>query len=89
MDDGVELHSLLSQTILDWSVVHRRIKRHPEEAQQRHYRNESPLQLALMASADESGERNNIGRIHVLQALADADPTSLHSRDNEGTKVMR
>ena len=85
----IGLHSLLTHTISDWGIIHRYIKRHPSKAQERYYRNESPLQLALRAR-----ERRNrvgliegaeaIGRMHVLQALANADPSSIHSRDSEG-----
>ena len=91
-DDNIELYSLLSQTIDDWSIIYDYIKDHPDKARCRYnrYRNESPLQLALKARerrrikerANEGG--GDIGRLHVLQALVDADPTSIHSRDNEG-----
>lgn len=86
----IGLHSLLTHTISDWGIIHRYIKRHPSKAQERYYRNESPLQLALRArerrnkvGATSEGVKA-IGRIHVLQALADADPSSIHSRDSEG-----
>ena len=91
----VGLHSLISPTINDWSLVYRYVKDHPQKARERYYRNESPLQLALKASerkrrgrrrrgqqsTTESGE-NNIGRMDVLKALVDADPSSIHCRDS-------
>ena len=88
--DNIELYSLLSRTIDDWSIIYNYIKHHPRKARCRYYRNESPLQLALKARERRRiRERVNkgggdIGRLHVLQALVDADPTSIHSRDNEG-----
>jgi len=88
-DNIIGLHSLLTHTISDWGIIHRYIKRHPSKAQERYYRNESPLQLALRAKERRSGagfgsEVEAVGRMHVLQALVDADPTSIHSRDSEG-----
>lgn len=96
-DGNVELHSLLSPTINDWSFVYRYVRSHPQKSRERYYRNESPLQLALKASerkrrgrrrrgqrsTTENGE-HNIGRVDVLKALIDADPSSIHSRDSEG-----
>jgi len=88
-DNIIGLHSLLTHTINDWGIIHRYIKRHPLKARERYYRNESPLQLGLRArerrnrvGATERAEA--IGRMHVLQALVDADPSSIHSRDSEG-----
>ena len=93
IEDGniIGLHSLLTHTISDWGIIHRYIKRHPSKARERYYRNESPLQLALRARERRSrvgltskGGSEAIGRMHVLQALVDADPSSIHSRDSEG-----
>lgn len=89
-DDNIELYSLLSHTIDDWHIIYNYIKHHPDKARCRYYRNESPLQLALKAREQRrirervNEGRGDIGRLHVLQALVDADPTSIHSRDNEG-----
>ena len=91
IEDGniIGLHSLLTHTISDWGIIHRYIKRHPSKARERYYRNESPLQLALRAKERMSRVRltegaEAIGRMHVLQALVDADPSCIHSRDSEG-----
>ena len=90
----IGLHSLLTHTINDWGIIHRYIKRHPSKAQERYYRNESPLQLALRAKERRSrvglseGGVETIGRMHVLQALLDADPSSIHSRDSEGKACL-
>lgn len=90
-DNIIGLHSLLTHAISDWGIIHRYIKRHPSKASERYYRNESPLQLALRArerrsrvGATSEGGVEAIGRMHVLQALVDADPSSIHSRDSEG-----
>ena len=91
IEDGniIGLHSLLTHIISDWGIIHRYIKRHPSKARERYYRNESPLQLALRARERRSRVGlaegvEAIGRMHVLQALVDADPSSIHSRDSEG-----
>ncbi|KAL7482454.1 hypothetical protein ACHAW6_008131 [Cyclotella cf. meneghiniana] len=48
--NDTDLHALLLQEPIDsWGPVYRRIKTHPQEAQERYYQNESPLQLALRA----------------------------------------
>ena len=86
----IGLHSLLTHTISDWGIIHRYIKRHPLKARERYYGNETPLQLALRArerrsrvgATSEGGAE--VERMHVLQALVDADPSSIHSRDSEG-----
>ena len=89
------LHTLLSRAIHhghSWKAIHDYIQRHPREARERHYRHESPLQLALKAKGGDGGDGGRrddgpsaaIGRRHVLRALAAADPASLHSRDEEG-----
>mmetsp|Transcript_30207 Transcript_30207/g.64000 ORF Transcript_30207/g.64000 Transcript_30207/m.64000 type:complete len:712 (-) Transcript_30207:295-2430(-) len=91
-DDGhggtMDLYSLLSQTINDWSFIYHHIQSYPHKARDRFYR-ESPLQLALKAREQINRESSNEGgkhveRMHVLQALVDADPSSIHSRDEEG-----
>lgn len=91
-DDGITLHCLLSNTISDWGFVYHYIHRNPHKAKERYYRHESPLQLALKArerhisngEQEVTDDEEPIGRIHVLQALTDADPASIHSRDEEG-----
>lgn len=78
-NNTMDLHSLLSpQTIEDWGIICRHIQRHPHHARERYYRNESPLQLALTARGDSKE------RMDVLKSLLDADPASIHSRDEEG-----
>ena len=89
----IGLHSLLTHTINDWGIIHRYIKRHPSKAQERYYRNESPLQLALRAKERRSSVgltegAEAIGRMHVLQVILDADPSSIHSRDSEGKACL-
>ena len=89
-DDGdggiIGLHSLLSHTIEDWSVIYHYIQRqrNSEKARERYYKNESPLQLALRARERIKEVEGEIGRINVLRALVDSDPKSICSRDNEG-----
>jgi hypothetical protein len=79
VDNTMYLHSLLTpQTIEDWGTIRRLIERHPHHAQERFYRHESPLQLALTARGDRKE------RMDVLRSLVDADPASIHSRDEEG-----
>jgi hypothetical protein len=82
-NNPTDLHSLLSpHKINDWGIVCRHIQRHPHQARERYYRHESPLQLALTAR----GECND--RMNVLRSLVDADPASIHSRDDEGKSLM-
>ena len=92
------LHTLLSSPIDDWRMVYDRIQHYRHEARERYYRNESPLQLALKAREIRSCPNSNRGksfdcgvevnRIHVLQALVDADPSCIHSRDEEGRTCL-
>ncbi|KAL3809856.1 hypothetical protein ACHAXA_000225 [Cyclostephanos tholiformis] len=78
-----DLHGLLSpQTIEDWGIVCRHVQRHPQQARERYYRHESPLQLALTARGDSNE------RMDALRALVDADPASIHSRDEEGRTAL-
>jgi ankyrin repeat protein len=92
-----DLHSLLSQDpIRSWEPILKRIKDHPSEAQERYYRNESCLQLALRATEqsdhmknyvldDKSGQkRSHINRIDVLRAILDSDKDAIRWRDDEG-----
>lgn len=85
------LHSLLSHTSChDWKPIYDYIQHHPHEASDRYYRHESPLQLALKAkegSPDGRGS-SSIRRLQVLRALAEADPASIHSRDEEGRTCL-
>ena len=79
VNNTMDLHSLLTpQTIEDWGTIRRHIECHPHHAQERYYRHESPLQLALTARGDRKE------RMDVLRSLVDADPASIHSRDEEG-----
>ncbi|KAL7523851.1 hypothetical protein ACHAXR_000360, partial [Thalassiosira sp. AJA248-18] len=87
-DDDMELHTLLSQTIHDWGSIYRCIQLHPHKSRERYYRNESPLQLSLKARERSGDIKKSIGRIDVLRALVDADPSSLHSRDEEGRSCL-
>lgn len=92
--DDENLRVLLSThaPIDDWKLIYQRVKCFPEEARQRYYRNESPLQLALklreMKRTDKSDSQSRINRIQVLQLIIDADPSSLTSRDDEGRTVL-
>ena len=89
-----DLRTLLSThaPIDDWKHIYQRVKRFPEEASQRYYRNESPLQLALKARevkrTDKSESLSRIKRIQVLQLIVDTDPPSLTNRDEEGRTAL-
>lgn len=95
-DDDEDLRTLLSthSPIDDWTPVYRRVKRFPQEARQRYYRNESPLQLLLKVrerkrTTNKSEESlSRIKRIQVLQLIIDADPSSITSRDEEGRTAL-
>eukprot|EP00574_Skeletonema_japonicum_P009763 CAMPEP_0201728852 /NCGR_PEP_ID=MMETSP0593-20130828/17253_1 /ASSEMBLY_ACC=CAM_ASM_000672 /TAXON_ID=267983 /ORGANISM="Skeletonema japonicum, Strain CCMP2506" /LENGTH=150 /DNA_ID=CAMNT_0048221075 /DNA_START=150 /DNA_END=599 /DNA_ORIENTATION=+ len=89
-----DLRTLLSThaPIDDWKHIYQRVKRFPEEASQRYYRNESPLQLALKARevkrTDKSESLSRMKRIQVLQLIVDTDPPSLTNRDEEGRTAL-
>jgi len=87
------LRTLLSThaPIDDWTPIYQRVKCFPQEARQRYYRKESPLQLSLklreMKRTNKS-ESLSIKRIQVLQLIVDADPSSLTSLDAEGRTAL-
>lgn len=93
--DDEDLRTLLSKhaPIDDWEPIYQRVKRFPEEARQRYYRNETPLQWAVKARevkrTDKSESLSRIKRIQVLQLIIeDADPSSLTNRDEEGRTAL-
>jgi len=88
-----DLRTLLSThaPIDDWTPIYQRVKCFPQEARQRYYRKESPLQLSLklreMKRTNKS-ESLSIKRIQVLQLIVDADRSSLTSLDAEGRTAL-
>ena len=88
-----DLRTLLSthNAINDWEPVYQRVKRFPEEARERYYRDESPLQLLLKAKelkfADVSDDEI-VDRIQVLRLIIAADPLALTSRDADGRTAL-
>lgn len=88
-----DLRTLLSKhtPIDDWEPICQRVKHFPEEASQRYYRNETPLQWALKArevKRTDKSESPKIKRVQVLQMIIDADPSSLTNRDEEGRTAL-
>eukprot|EP00585_Thalassiosira_rotula_P020687 CAMPEP_0196204600 /NCGR_PEP_ID=MMETSP0912-20130531/6658_1 /TAXON_ID=49265 /ORGANISM="Thalassiosira rotula, Strain GSO102" /LENGTH=244 /DNA_ID=CAMNT_0041478871 /DNA_START=173 /DNA_END=904 /DNA_ORIENTATION=+ len=89
----VDLRTLLTQrTHRSWRRVYEYIQCRPHEVRQRYYCNESPLQLVLRLRGhdleldvddedEESRAHDSVELLDLLQALVDADPTSIHSRE--------
>ena len=93
-EDEEDLHTLLSKDapLDDWTPIYQRVKRFPQEARQRYFRNESPLQLSLKVREckriGKSESLSRMNRIQVLQLIVDADPSSIISRDEEGRTAL-